>query len=204
MGGPEPELIPLFPLHTVLFPGAAMPLHVFEERYRLLIQERRDFGVVLIRHGSEVGAGRAEDLYEVGTVATPERVQELPDGHYSVLARGAQRFRLGELDHSRPYLMGRVERLEDPPARAGPRLLALLERYLAVQGVEATLRLAPELGRRAVWIVGAVLQVEPARRQALLATGDPDLAETLLAEELAKLDAIGRLGTFQPKQPPSN
>jgi hypothetical protein len=188
----------------VLFPGAALPLNVFEERYRLLVQERRDFGVVLIRHGSEVGLGRGEDLHEVGTLATPERVEALPDGRYSVLARGTHRFRLHGLDRSRPYLMGHVERLDDPTARAGPRLVALLERYLSRHGVEIAPQLVPELGRRAVWIVGAALQVEPVRRQALLERGDPDLAEAMLAEELAKLGSIGRLGAFSPRQPQSN
>jgi Lon protease-like protein len=203
-GGSELELIPLFPLHTVLFPGGMLPLNVFEERYRALVRERVDFGVVLIRQGSEVGAGRAEDLHEIGTVATLERVEALADGRFSVLARGVERFRLRSLDHSRPYLMGRVERLEDPPAMARPRLVALLERYLAAHDVEVTPQLTPELGRRAVWLVGTALQVEPARRQALLASGDADLAELMLAEELAKLAGIGRLGQFVPRQPPSN
>jgi uncharacterized protein len=189
----------------VLFPGAALPLNVFEERYRVLVRERRDFGVVLIRHGSEVGHGRVRDLHDVGTVATPQRIEALPDGRFSVLARGTQRFRLhGPLDHSRPYLMGHVERLEDPPARASPRLVVLLERYLTAHGVEIAPQIAPELGRRAVWIVGSVLQTEPARRQALLESGDPALAEAMLLDELAKLGTIGRLGAFSPRQPPSN
>src|SRR5215472_15406974 len=97
---PVPELIPLFPLHAVLFPGAVMPLNVFEERYRLLVRERLDFGVVLIRRGSEVGPGRAEDLHDVGTVATLQRIEALPDGGFAVVARGLHRFRLLALDHS--------------------------------------------------------------------------------------------------------
>jgi len=200
----RPELIPLFPLHAVLFPGAAMPLHVFEERYRLLVRERLDFGVVLIRQGSEVGAGRVEDLHEIGTLATLERVEAHPDGRYSVLARGVERFRLRSIEHDRPYLTGRVEWMSDPPARARPRLVVLLERYLSAHGVEVTPQLAPDLGRRAAWLVGAVLQIEPARRQELLETGDPDLAERVLVDELAKLDGIGRLGSFSPRQPPAN
>lgn len=188
----------------MLFPGAAMPLHVFEERYRELVRERLDFGVVLIRRGSEVGVGRAEDLYEIGTLARLERVEALPDGRFQVLARGVERFRLRSVEHDRPYLTGRVEWLSDPPARARPRLVVLLERYLSAHGVQVTPQLAPDLGRRAAWLVGAVLQIEPARRQELLETGDPDLAERVLVDELAKLDGIGRLGSFQPRQPPSN
>jgi Lon protease-like protein len=188
----------------VLFPGAVLPLTVFEERYRQLVRERVDFGVVLIKHGSEVGPGRAEDLHEIGTVATLQRIEALPDGRFSVLARGLERFRLRSLEHGRPYLMGRVEWVEDPPARARPRLVTLLERYLSAHGIAVTPQLAPELGRRAVWLVGAVLQVEPARRQELLESGDPDMAEAMLTDELAKLAGIGRLGTFQPRPPTPN
>lgn len=200
----EPELIPLFPLHTVLFPGGVLPLNIFEERYRLLVRERRDFGVVLIRHGSEVGPGRAEDLYGVGTLATLQRIEALPDGRFSVVARGLHRFRLLALDHSRPYLMGRAEPLPDPPARASPRLVTLLERYLAVHGVEVAPQLSPELGKRAVWLVGAVLDVEPPLRQRLLESGDPGLAEAMLAEELSKEGRIGRMRPVRPRPPTPN
>jgi Lon protease-like protein len=188
----------------VLFPGALLPLTIFEERYRELVRERLDFGVVLIRRGSEVGPGRAEDLHEIGTFATLQRIEALPDGRFSVYARGLERFRLRSLEEGRPYLMGRVEWMEDPPARARPRLVALLERYLTAHGVTVTPQLTPELGRRAVWMAGAVLQVEPARRQELLESGDPDLAEVMLTEELAKLSGIGRLGTFRPRPPAPN
>jgi uncharacterized protein len=181
-----------------------MRLHVFEERYRLLVREGLDFGVVLIRRGSEVGVGRVEDLYDVGTLATPERVEPHADGRFSIVARGVDRFRLRSIEHDRPYLTGRVEWLSDPPARARPRLVVLLERYLSAHGVEVTPQLAPDLGRRAAWLVGAVLQIEPARRQELLESGDPDLAERVLEDELAKMGGIGRLGSFNPRQPPSN
>lgn len=188
----------------MLFPGAVLPLNIFEERYRQLVRERRDFGIVLIRHGSEVGAGRAEDLHEIGTVATLQRVEALPDGRFSVVARGLERFRLRSMEEGQPYMMGRVERIEDPQALARPRLVALLERYLSAHGIEVTPQLTPDLGRRAVWLVGSVLQVEPSRRQELLETGDADLAEAMLVEELAKLGSIGRLGSFQPRPPSAN
>jgi len=195
----------------VLFPGGVLPLHVFEERYRILVQERLDFGVVLIRRGREVGPSSAEQLHSVGTAATLQRVDALPDGRFSVLARGLHRFRLLGVEPGRPYLMGRVYRLEEPPQIAGTRLLSLLERYLAAHGVALGSRLGPELQlppgagpQRAVWLVGALLRVEPFRRQELLETGDPDLAAALLQAELAKLSSIGRLGPMQPRPPAPN
>jgi uncharacterized protein len=199
-----PELIPLFPLHTVLFPGAVLPLHVFEERYRQLVREGHDFGVVLIRQGWEVGPGRGEDTYEVGTLAHPERVDAMPDGRFAVLARGVRRFRLGSLDRSQPYLQGEAEWLDDPAPQPRPRLLELLQRYLEAYGVELPRELATPGGLRAVWLVGAVLQIEPWRRQRLLETGDADVAEQLLQEELAKIARLGRLGAARPPRASPN
>ncbi len=178
-------------------------LHVFEERYRLLIAEGRDFGVVLIRLGSEVGPGRARELHEVGTVAALERVTPLPGDRFHVLVRGVARFRLLSVDStSRPYLVGRVRRLPDPPPSESPRLVGLLTRYLRAHGVEAGPDLVDRLNRRTVWLVGSVLQAELPRRQRLLETGDPALAEELLADELTRMRRLGRLGT-PPAQPPS-
>ncbi len=118
--------LPLFPLgHTVLFPGVPLPLHIFEERYRDLVRtlveqpeaEPRRFGVVAIRQGWEVGADAAEALHGVGCTAELRRVSRYPDGRYDVVAVGADRFRLLEVDRtSRPYLVGSVEWLPpDPP-----------------------------------------------------------------------------------------
>ncbi len=196
-------MIPLFPLNTVLFPGGALPLHIFEERYRQLVRERLDFGIVLLRRGVEVGGIRDEDLHDVGTVATLEDVKSLEDGRFSVVARGLYRFRLLSLHHDQPYLTGRIKRLADPtPAR--PQLLTLLERYLGAHGVNVAPEFGQDVGARAVWLVGSVLQVEAARRQQLLETGDPRLAELLLAEELTKMGTIGRMGVFRPRPPSPN
>jgi uncharacterized protein len=199
-----PELLPLFPLHTVLFPGAVLPLHVFEERYQLLVREGHDFGVVLIRQGWEVGPGRGEDTYEVGTVAHPERVDALGEGRFAVAARGTRRFRLRSLDHSKPYLQGDVEWLDDPAPQPRPRLLGLLHRYLDAYGVELPRESTTPGGLRAVWLVGALLQIEPGRRQHLLETGDADVAEQLLQEELAKIARLGRLGAARPPRASPN
>ena len=74
--------LPIFPLNTVLFPGARLPLHIFEERYKAMINacidERRPFGVCLIRSGSEPGA--PAEPFNVGTTAHIRQVQRLEDG----------------------------------------------------------------------------------------------------------------------------
>ena len=78
--------IPLFPLNTVLFPKASIPLHVFEDRYKRMIRHCIDtkspFGVVLIRMGSEVGDSAIP--YDVGTTANIINVNKIEDGDLSL------------------------------------------------------------------------------------------------------------------------
>ena len=82
--------LPMFPLSTVLFPHAPLPLHVFESRYRRLMADCLDddgsFGVVLIARGPEVGGG--DQRVEVGTAARIDHVNRLDDGRMLVMARG--------------------------------------------------------------------------------------------------------------------
>jgi len=104
------EELPLFPLNTVLFPYAQVRLHVFEDRYREMVrtclQDDRPFGIVLIRSGNEVGSA---DPYLVGTVVRIVQVDTYEDGRMDIQVQGERRFRIRELDESRPYLVGRVE-----------------------------------------------------------------------------------------------
>jgi uncharacterized protein len=110
--------IPIFPLRSVLCPGVALPLHIFEERYRLMIgrciERGEPFGVVLLRDGPEVGPLRGR-IAAVGTTAAIRRAGAYPDGRLDILTVGQQRFRLEGLDNiSEPYLLGRVSLLDEP------------------------------------------------------------------------------------------
>ena len=110
--------IPLFPLRSVLCPGVALPLHIFEERYRLMIDrciERSEaFGVVLIRDGREVGP-LSREIAAVGTTAAIRRAGRYPDGRLDILTVGQRRFQLEAVDKvSEPYLVGQVSFLEEP------------------------------------------------------------------------------------------
>jgi uncharacterized protein len=113
------ELLPLFPLSTVLFPGMRLPLHIFEERYRLLVAhlkqqpEPRQFGVIAIRKGREVGVDGVTALYDVGCVATVRQLTPHADGRFDLTAVGTQRFRLLRVDDRLPYFRGEVEPLPD-------------------------------------------------------------------------------------------
>lgn len=117
--------LPLFPLGTVLLPGARLPLVVFEPRYIALLADlkasappgQRAFGVVAIRRGTEVGAGGATELFDVGCEAVIEQMTGT-EPPFQVRTVGRRRFRLTGRDESAgsPYLTGRVTWL-DPVAR---------------------------------------------------------------------------------------
>jgi Lon protease-like protein len=113
-------VLPLFPLGTVLFPGLVLPLHVFEERYQQLVrdlmelpEQDREFGVIAIRQGREVGEHGATALFAVGCTARLRQVESYPDGRFDLVTVGAQLFRLKGVGHERPYLTGDVEWLPD-------------------------------------------------------------------------------------------
>ncbi len=126
--------IPLFPLHSVLTPGLALPLHVFEERYRVMVRHCLDtstpFGIVLIREGSEVaprgGGSRELAIAGVGTFAEIREASRHSDGRWEVLAVGGGRFAIDEV-HSElePYLVADVRSLDDSigDAEAADRLV---------------------------------------------------------------------------------
>ena len=122
LGGVTAELLPLFPLNTVLYPGVPLPLHVFEQRYRTLFDELtavegpRRFGVVAIKQGLEVGEEEQPVLHAVGCVAELRSATRYPDGRYDVVALGGPRFRLLDVDDARPFLRAHVEYLPEPPA----------------------------------------------------------------------------------------
>ncbi len=141
-------LLPLFPLGTVLLPGAKLPLQVFEPRYLALVrdlQERplpeRHFGVVAIRSGHEVGAGSVRSLYETGTAAHVDAVT-LADSSaplLHLLATGTRRFSLDGVDGQAgtPYLTGSVTWLDDGASGPGDEdlLAALLDEVAAYRSL---------------------------------------------------------------------
>jgi Lon protease-like protein len=109
--------LPLFPLNTVLCPGIALPLHVFEDRYRALVRHCLEttspFGIVLIREGREVGPG-ATSLRGVGTIAEIRDAGRHDDGRFDLLVVGTRRFGIRRLvEAPRPYLVADVDILDE-------------------------------------------------------------------------------------------
>src|SRR4030042_2031651 len=100
--------LPLFPLNVVLFPGQVLPLHIFEDRYRLMIRrclaEDTSFGVVLTQRAEETG--ETAEPHAIGTVARIVESEHLPDGALNIVAVGTERFRIRRLLHDKPTLRG--------------------------------------------------------------------------------------------------
>jgi Lon protease-like protein len=190
------ELLPLFPLGAVLFPGALMPLHIFEPRYRLLIrrclERQRPFGIVLIRNGPEVGDGAKP--YDVGTEAKIVAQSPLPDGRSYIVTRGERRFAVESvIADAEPYLMGQVRYLDEPEGdcavdRAGVAREALGAYLLAVVAVTEDARgeraLADDLRnappRDLAYRIAGSLAVDAPQQQALL---ELETASARLEEE---------------------
>src|SRR5215216_5562333 len=174
--------LPLFPLNTVLFPGATLPLHIFEPRYRQMIGEcvdqERPFGVVLIEGGPEVGEGAVP--HRVGCTAQITSVERQDDCRMNILCLGQSRFRIFGTSTERPYLLGDVELLgdEETSSEAAERAaLIVRDRYLRF--VQLTLALRGEWTRRVATVA------EPLRLADSLASRLPaanDVKQTLLEE----------------------
>lgn len=122
--------IPLFPLNVVLMPGAPLPLHIFEERYKQMVNECLDseteFGMIL---ADESGTRR------VGcTARIVKLVQRYEDGRLVILVEGSRRFELKNIFTGKPYYVGEVEYLEDEPEEDVTALaeecVVLLERVI--------------------------------------------------------------------------
>jgi Lon protease-like protein len=109
------ENLPLFPLNLVLFPGAPLTLHIFEERYRLMIsrclEDDEPFGVVFIRRGSETG--EVSDPYPCGTIARINASVYLEDGRFLIATVGEQRFRVKTIHQAAPYMVASVHMLTE-------------------------------------------------------------------------------------------
>jgi len=208
------EMLPLFPLGAVLYPGMVLPLHIFEDRYRQLVRylldgpEPRQFGVIAIRKGRETGVEGVQSLYEVGCTATLRRVEQHADGRFDLVTLGTQRFRLLSLDEALPYLQGEIELLTDDEvdaAAAGPLVRAVQVAFRAyldalTEWGGATVRVE-ELPAEPIllsYVVAATMVIDLPERQNLLA--EPDALARLNAQRalLSRETAMLRTTTSRP------
>jgi Lon protease-like protein len=185
--------LPLFPLNTILFPGMVFPLHIFEERYKLMIgrclEEERPFGILLIREGAEVGSSAVP--HDVGTTAVIAGVNHLDDGEMNIVTIGSQRFRLRSLRHDLPYLVGDAEpwpltgEASEQARKQVEPVQALLRQYLSLleqaQGHEIKIEEVANDPRALALLVAIALQIPMIQKQRLLAR--PTVPQLLTAEQ---------------------
>jgi uncharacterized protein len=216
-----PETLPLFPLGTVLLPGATLPLHVFEPRFRQLTVDLvtgevpdREFGVVAVREGWAPDDDGIAGLHTVGCTALLRDVRRLPDGRFDLVTEGARRFRLVDLDaDSKPYLMASVEPLPDDPAHDAAHDAAVgeLTRILSTAARAAHRRYCAAAWKAGDWsepepdvepetlphVLAADCLLPVGDRQRLLELTSPverlRLVRVLLAREASLLSQLGAI-----------
>ena len=202
----------MFPLGTVVFPGATVPLHVFEERYRALVEHllaepdpaSRVFGTVAIREGYEVGARTSQSLYRVGCLLQMTEVEANDDGSYDVVAVARERIRLGSMHTDADHPRGTVEPWPDPPEDV-PEELAVRARavFTGYRAAVAQLRTDPFSGtlpRDAGWLSWTLSAMAPlplTERQTLLEADGPterlQRCTQYLRDELRAMNVIPSL-----------
>ena len=185
----------MFPLGSVLLPSMFLPLHVFEPRYRALMEDcmagSREFGVVLIERGSEVGGG--DQRTTVGTMARIVEAVEMPDGRWAVGSVGVRRIRVEQWLPDDPYPRAEVTDHDDPESEDDDALAALATEVVGVTArLRRVLAQAAEMG----------MQVAPATQEL---SDDPVLASYQLvalspcgpADQQRLLEAPTALGRVQ-------
>ncbi|MCW8828972.1 MAG: LON peptidase substrate-binding domain-containing protein [Gammaproteobacteria bacterium] len=189
--------IPIFPLHSVLFPGGPLALRIFEARYLDMVsrclREESGFGVALIREGHEVG--QAAEVYEVGTLGRISYWEQRKDGLLGITLKGERRFRILDSEVAENQLLvAEVELLPNPPA------VPLPEKYQHLAGLLG--RMLTELDQpysslvreldNAEWVgarLAELLPLELVQKQRLLLEEDPLRRLERLEDHLA-----GQLG----------
>ena len=195
----------MFPLGTVVFPHTALPLRIFEPRYRQLTKDclagAREFGVVLIERGSEVGGGDQRSGF--GTLVSILAAQEAPNGEWALLAFGTRRIRVQRWLPDDPYPRAEVEdvaegewsALADAAFEAAERTVRRSLALLAeLEEPAPPVHVALDADRTvAAWQLAAISPLGPLDRHRLLAIDAPherlDRLGELVEEECAVLAA---------------
>lgn len=206
-----PEVLPLFPLNVALVPGLVLPLHIFEPRYREMVQALlakpdeadREFGIIAVREGRSFDREGADALYPVGTSALVRTAEPLDDGRYDIVTTGSRRFRVVSVDRSSPLAVALVDFLDEITgpgdeivAHRVARLFDGYRRLLAGQPTpDATLDDLPDDPAVLGYLVTAAMVLPMSERQDLLAMPDTQgrlsKAASLLVRENGILTALG-------------
>ena len=187
-------VMPMFPLGMPLLPGAVLPLHVFEPRYRDMIRDclradgEPEFGQALISHGWETGGG--DDRVMVGTVAQMLQVDAIDENRYALVAVGTRRIRINAWLPDDPYPVADVD--DWPDEQPDPPGLAI-----EVAASHSRVRAARALAARVAEQLGAPGPGEPGG--APVDAGDDEISDDplLATYHLSTLAPIGPADRFR-------
>jgi uncharacterized protein len=210
-----PDLLPIFPLNVVAFPGMSVPLHIFEERYRALVRHllalpdpaERLFVIVTIREGYEVGNHEARSMYRTGCLMQLTQAEPYEDGRFDVVAVGRTRVRVVATDATEAFLRAEVESqeaVEEPSpdtAREAARALAAFGDYRAavsrLRGDDVMTGPLPRDPEMLSYVLAATCSLTlPERQQLLEAPSTVErlgLLRRLMRRELRAMAAIPSL-----------
>ncbi|MCY4037671.1 MAG: LON peptidase substrate-binding domain-containing protein [bacterium] len=204
----EAQITPMFPLGMVLMPTMVVPIHVFEPRYRRMVGDcmggRREFGVVLIERGREVGGGDVRT--GAGTMARIIDAQEFPDGRWGLVVGGIRRIQVCRWLDDDPYPRaeardwpdGRLQNAQAEKVDAGLapvvsawRRVRALQSELGAPGPPAGFEVSDDPST-AIWQLAALSPLGPMDRQQILTAADAAQRLEQLAAFLADAEELTR------------
>ena len=201
------DILPVFPLNTVIFPGTPLALHIFEERYRAMIRhchkELQPFIVSLIRSGEEANSAPAEPN-RIACTAAIKQIEPLPDGRMNITVVGGKRVELIQLHFDQPYLTATARELPlqenngDNLSTLDGKLRSSIMRYskLLAQVMEVQISPAdiPADTSEMAYLAAYIVQIPMIEKQQLLAAQDNRSLTTKLLStyqrELALFDSL--------------
>lgn len=203
----------MFPLNAVVFPGVVVPLHIFEDRYRVLVRDLRQidspaervFAIPAIREGYEVGDHGVQSMHRIGTLVQLGSAVSNPDGTLDIEVTGRHRVRIDELQPTADYLRAEVTELADHhEGDAGPLAQQVMSRFTdyaqtmaSLTGIRMELASAPTDPAYVSYWISALCPLALQQRQALLeaetVTDRLLLLDQLLRREMAAMRVLPSL-----------
>lgn len=171
------RIIPIFPLKVVLFPRMLLPVHIFEQRYREMVQQCLDgdgrIGICLLAEGDEVGDEHAVP-HPVGAIGQIGAVSRLADGQMNIILAGEERFKIAELFRDGPYLRASVVEYEDEDEAVDSRMSSEVRRLAddvcrrALGAERASAFTLPDENEALSFLLAMLLPLDMESRQQLL------------------------------------
>lgn len=215
--------VPIFPLpNLVFFPKTLLPLHIFENRYRKMVEDARSsenlIGMVLLKDGWEKDYFGNPEVYEIACVGKIQQTEKLNDGKYNIMLYGISRVKILKFVQEKPYRIAQVKYLKDShfdydrfdENYETKTFINLVRKYLEAMGVEnldELLKLHTHSLESIVNQVASILDFSIQEKQTLLEMGNLEMRyeqlKKLLQDKLFAIQ-IARNVKYVPQDPSWN